>query len=126
MSARVQSATVPVLLFVYIMHHVSICTSGAVKIRLEPMAESQLNEKPCQACVGSGWECIMYVITGHRCMYGSEYFVIHRSVNDPESPMPAFENDVRRPFERLLRKILNFPNRPAVVLMHSYVWATVC
>ena len=63
--------------------------------------------------------CIMCV------WYQDALFSHDRSVNDPESPMPAFENDVRRPFERLLRKLLKFPNRPAVVLMHAYVWAKV-
>ena len=59
------------------------------------------------------------------CVWYQDALFSHRSVNDPESPMPAFENDVRRPFERLLRKLLKFPNRPAVVLMHAYVWAKV-
>lgn len=38
----------------------------------------------------------------------------------PQNPMPPFQNDVRRGFERLVRKLLNYPNRPAVVLMHAY------
>jgi hypothetical protein len=30
-----------------------------------------------------------------------------------------FDNSVRRPFERLLRKLLLYPNRPAVVLLNA-------
>ena len=29
---------------------------------------------------------------------------------------------MRRPFERLIRKLLQYPRRPAVVLMHAYRW----
>lgn len=29
---------------------------------------------------------------------------------------------VRRPYERLIRKLLQYPNRPAVVLIHAYRW----
>jgi len=28
----------------------------------------------------------------------------------------------RRPYERLLRKVLSLPNNPAVILMHGYAW----
>ncbi len=35
-------------------------------------------------------------------------------------PIPP--RQVRRPYERLLRKLLNYPNRPAVVLMHGFRW----
>jgi hypothetical protein len=28
----------------------------------------------------------------------------------------------RRPFERLLRKVLSLPNAPAVILLHAYAW----
>lgn len=33
-----------------------------------------------------------------------------------------FDNEYRRAYERLLRKLLNYPKHPAVVLMHSYNW----
>jgi hypothetical protein len=28
----------------------------------------------------------------------------------------------RRPYERLLRKVLSLPNNPAVILVHAYAW----
>ncbi|KAG1678961.1 hypothetical protein FOA52_013024 [Chlamydomonas sp. UWO 241] len=31
-------------------------------------------------------------------------------------------NSMRRPYERLLRKLLSYPRNPAVVLIHSFVW----
>ena len=45
-----------------------------------------------------------------------------RSVNDIHPVGSAFTNNMRRPFERLIRKLLRYPNHPAVVLMHEYVW----
>lgn len=47
------------------------------------------------------------------------------SVNDPPSVHPMFENSMRRAYERLLRKLLQYPNAPAVVLVHSYCWLRV-
>ena len=46
-------------------------------------------------------------------------------MNDWHSPKPAFQNNLRRSFERLLRKLLNYPNFPAVVLVHAYIWYQV-
>jgi hypothetical protein len=34
----------------------------------------------------------------------------------------VMESDWRRSFERLLRKLLQYPNNPAVVLLHSFRW----
>jgi hypothetical protein len=28
----------------------------------------------------------------------------------------------RRPYERLLRKLLAYPNRPALIMLHAYSW----
>lgn len=30
-----------------------------------------------------------------------------------------FDNAIRRAFERLIRKLLNYPNKPAVILMNA-------
>ena len=46
-------------------------------------------------------------------------------MNDWHSPVPTFQNNIRRLFERLLRKVLNYPKKPAVVLLHAYVWTQV-
>jgi hypothetical protein len=32
------------------------------------------------------------------------------------------ESEMRRAFERLIRKLLNFPNKPAVVLVNSFIY----
>ena len=38
----------------------------------------------------------------------------------PQTPGPPFQNEARSGFERLIRKLLNYPNKPAVVLMHAF------
>ncbi len=48
-----------------------------------------------------------------------------RSVNDWHDIHPLYENNQRRAFERLLRKLLKYPNKPAVVLVHAYCWYQV-
>ena len=40
----------------------------------------------------------------------------------PRSPRPTLRSQVRRPFERLIRKLLLYPRRPAVILIHAYRW----
>ncbi|GAX81637.1 hypothetical protein CEUSTIGMA_g9065.t1 [Chlamydomonas eustigma] len=48
---------------------------------------------------------------------------VEYSVNDWHLPGgPPFQNEMRRSFERLLRKILTYPHKPAVILVHSYIW----
>ena len=48
---------------------------------------------------------------------------VEYSVNDWHSPGgPPFQNNIRRAFERLLRKIMRYPNKPAVVLLNAYIW----
>ncbi|KXZ48764.1 hypothetical protein GPECTOR_25g348 [Gonium pectorale] len=44
------------------------------------------------------------------------------AINDDEMPMPHMDNKVRRPYERLVRKLLTYPRRPAVVLFHAFRW----
>eukprot|EP00798_Chlamydomonas_sp_ICE-L_P021436 gene21436-28402_t len=57
----------------------------------------------------------------------ADIIFIEYAVNDPEwpNPGPPMNNPCRRSFERLLRKLLNYPRRPAVVLMHSFIWHTI-
>jgi hypothetical protein len=40
----------------------------------------------------------------------------------PPPPPPRGRARRRRPFERLLRKLLLMPGRPAVVLLNAYAW----
>ncbi|GAX77809.1 hypothetical protein CEUSTIGMA_g5252.t1 [Chlamydomonas eustigma] len=49
--------------------------------------------------------------------------LVEYSVNDWHSPAPTFQNNIRRGYERLLRKLLKYPNNPAVILVHTYVWS---
>ncbi|KAG1658766.1 hypothetical protein FOA52_001308 [Chlamydomonas sp. UWO 241] len=55
----------------------------------------------------------------------ADIIFVDYSVNDDWEMFPPMNNGVRRPFERLLRKLLNYPKRPAVVLVHAYVWHSV-
>ncbi|KAG1666906.1 hypothetical protein FOA52_005966 [Chlamydomonas sp. UWO 241] len=47
------------------------------------------------------------------------------SVNDDYTAVPPMDNKVRRPFERLLRTLLNYPRQPAVVMIHAFAWHRV-
>ncbi|KAG2501735.1 hypothetical protein HYH03_000235 [Edaphochlamys debaryana] len=49
-----------------------------------------------------------------------DLLLVEYSVND--SPLPSADYKARRPFERLLRKALELPSRPAVVLVHMFAW----
>ncbi|KAG2422480.1 hypothetical protein HXX76_016004 [Chlamydomonas incerta] len=46
--------------------------------------------------------------------------LVEFAVNDPPAPSPAYADPSRRAFERLLRKLLVLPSRPAVVLVNMY------
>lgn len=52
----------------------------------------------------------------------TDLVLVEYTVNDIHHVMPLFTNEYRRAYERLLRKLLGYPNRPAVVLMHSFNW----
>lgn len=52
----------------------------------------------------------------------ADIVIVEYSVNDDCEAMPILDNAVRRPYERLLRKLLLLPSRPAVVLLHAYAW----
>ncbi|EFJ42302.1 hypothetical protein VOLCADRAFT_107349 [Volvox carteri f. nagariensis] len=52
----------------------------------------------------------------------ADIIFVEYAVNDDEMPMPHMNNQVRRPYEKLLRKLLGYPNRPAVVLLHGFCW----
>ena len=43
-------------------------------------------------------------------------------MNDQGHTDPPFQAEIRRGFERLLRKLLAFPRSPAVVLLHHFSW----
>ncbi len=50
----------------------------------------------------------------------ADIIIVEYAGNDNilENPQP-FENNVRRPFERLLRKLLSYPKQPAIVLLNT-------
>ncbi|KAG2429693.1 hypothetical protein HYH02_013951 [Chlamydomonas schloesseri] len=52
----------------------------------------------------------------------ADVVVLDYAINDEEMPLPHMNNGVRRPYERLIRKLLQYPRRPAVVLLHAYRW----
>ncbi len=39
----------------------------------------------------------------------ADIVVVEYSLNDGSPPPPLYDNNVRRPFERLLRKLLSYP-----------------
>jgi hypothetical protein len=49
--------------------------------------------------------------------------LVEYAVND--LPGHLLDSDQRMGFERLLRKVLNYPKRPAVVLVNTYQWFNV-
>ena len=40
---------------------------------------------------------------------GADVIVLEYTLNDPAEAMPMMDNNMRRPFERLIRKLLNYP-----------------
>lgn len=53
----------------------------------------------------------------------ADVILVEYSLNDEQTMSDTvFDNAVRRPFERLLRKLLQFPNQPAVILLNAYAW----
>lgn len=44
------------------------------------------------------------------------------NINDEAMPSPAMQNPARRSFERLLRKLLSLPSKPAVILLNVFKW----
>lgn len=53
----------------------------------------------------------------------SELYAIHlSSINDIANPSPLWDNRERRSLERLVRKLLDYPLKPAIILLHAYDW----
>eukprot|EP00798_Chlamydomonas_sp_ICE-L_P025706 gene25706-11364_t len=59
-------------------------------------------------------------VIGGSIAAGADIVILDYSLNDADPPKPPFNNAMRRPFERLLRKLLNYPNKPAIVLLNAY------
>lgn len=47
---------------------------------------------------------------------------IEYAVNDEHRKEPIFDNNARKPMERLVRKLLLLPSRPAIVLLNTFAW----
>ncbi|GIL54431.1 hypothetical protein Vafri_9966 [Volvox africanus] len=52
----------------------------------------------------------------------ADIIFVEYAISDEEMPMPHMNNQIRRPYERLLRKLLSYPKRPAVIQMHAFRW----
>lgn len=52
----------------------------------------------------------------------TDIIVVEFTLNDEASPTPSMDNVPRRAFERLLRKLLSYPHRPAVIVLHVFRW----
>lgn len=50
----------------------------------------------------------------------ADIILVEYAVNDASFPSPPFDNESRRSFERLIRKLLSYPNQPAVILVNAY------
>ncbi len=66
---------------------------------------------------GVGWIFVFAVRTVHAYQISLPYLHL-LTCTQPLSQ--RFDNPSRRPFERLLRSVLNLPRRPAVVLVAAY------
>lgn len=52
----------------------------------------------------------------------ADVVIVEYSLNDEiYESSKLFDNTVRRPFERLLRRLQRYPKRPAVVLLNAWV-----
>lgn len=72
--------------------------------------------------VGGTISAYMSVCHNMHVPADADLVFVEYSINDSSKIEPTFQNNVRRGFERLLRKLLNYDHKPAVVLMHAYVW----
>lgn len=50
----------------------------------------------------------------------ADIIFLEYAINDEEMPMPHMNNRMRRPFEKLIRKLLKYPNSPAVIIYSAY------
>ena len=52
----------------------------------------------------------------------SSIVIVEFAVNDEHNPGTLWINSARKPLERLIRKLLDYPLKPAVVFLHTYDW----
>lgn len=55
----------------------------------------------------------------------SDIIVVEFALNDEPNPSPPMDNAPRRSFEKLLRKLLAYPNKPAVIVLNAFKWFKV-
>lgn len=51
--------------------------------------------------------------------------IVEYAHNDIHASQATMDTAERRAYERLLRKLLKLPNRPAVILLHTYSYREV-
>jgi hypothetical protein len=64
----------------------------------------------------------MSVCLGSHVPSDVDLVVVEYAINDPYNA--EHDTDMRKAFERLLRKLLNLPKKPAVILLLNYNWNT--
>lgn len=52
----------------------------------------------------------------------ADIIIAEFNVNDESNPSPPVDNVARRSFERMLRKLLDYPNKPAVIILNAFRW----
>ena len=52
----------------------------------------------------------------------SSIVILEYSHNDEHRPFVLWNNSARKPLERLVRKLLDYPLKPAVLFLHTYDW----
>ena len=76
---------------------------------------------------GNAWQCLACLRAVPSLSYthtlrlqDADIVIVEYSLNDEATfSSTPFDNAVRRPFERLLRKLLQLPKRPAVILLNA-------
>ena len=78
------------------------------------------------AAIAGTWSSYMSLCHAIHLPVSPDVIFVDYAVNDPEAIDGLnLNNQPRKAFERLLRSLLNKPNRPAVVLLNAYQWFTM-
>lgn len=90
---------------------------------LEVSPQAQANHTLKHGAFGGSTSAIFTVCVNDMVQPDVDLVLVEFAVNDPKAT-GRFRDPDRLSFERLLRKLLEFENRPAVVLLQHYSWFT--